>query len=338
MHRWLRPLLLTCLVSFFLGIWFSLQKAETKIFSRLKTLPHFKLLTDQPEWWQPIAEAARQEGVVELELLSPKRHEWEGLMRSDHGGCHLVALKSYFERYFVGNEVILPFPSALESHWDQIHPDFRSGNRPYHSLPLLWSVAGWQPNSETMGGGDSRLRIRTSPDEALLLAYDLSLIANPESMDEGEDLDWPTVAKEAWNQLKNQVVFEFSRLETAIPLFPVKGTQIYASEDKDTAGIQTLPNSKENVLWTYGLSLCRTPVATEHLDRFFQWLLQAETLRQLVQQSELGGTASALDHVDLPPAQQPSGLRRFSLARLRHRELTWPMAAAWYDLLGREEP
>jgi hypothetical protein len=331
MRKWLRPLLLTCLVSFLLGIWFSLQKAENHILSRLKSLPKVVLLTDHPEWWGPLADSARKQAVFDLEISSPSRTEWEAVIKGANGGCHLVAIKSLFENYFAGNEIIAPFPDELASHWDQVHPDFRlkTIRQKRYFLPLAWSVSRWRA-AEGTPGPLARLQIKTSPDEALLAAYDLNLVGSAETED--EESDWSTLAESAWEQFKGKAFFDLTGAETTVPTYPVKGTLEYISEEPADPPPSDVPTGTESNLWTYGLSLCRGQLPPQTLARVLFWLMEPEQLSLFLKTSRLSGALSSLEHGGIPETQRPSALRRFSLAKLRQRELSWPVAAAWHEI------
>lgn len=335
MRKWLRPVILTVLVSFLLGIWFSLRKAENHILSRLKTLPKVVLLTDHPEWWRALADKARTQAILDLELITPPRAEWEAVIKDSAHGCHLVAIKSLFQKDLAVNQIISPFPDELATHWDQVHPDFRpkDSREKHFYLPVAWSVTRWRQSEDTPSA-NGRLQIKTSPDEALLAAYDLNLVGPAESDGGDEELDWSAIAKAAWNRLTATAFFDFTGVETTIPPFPVKGLQEFAKEDLQVPPPKDFPAAAELNLWTYGLSLCQSPVPPTVLARFFQWFLDPEQLALFLKSSQLNGAMASLEHGGIPEIQRPSGLRRFSLAKLRQRDLSWSIATAWHEIFS----
>ncbi len=337
MRRWLRPVLLTGLVSFLLGMWFSLQKAENHILGHLKTLPKIKLLTDQPNWWRDVAARAARSGIVELEIISPPRHQWESVIRATEHGCHAVALRSFFENFFVNNDILAPFPGELKTHLDQVHADFRAkeSQDEIYFLPLAWSVSRWRAEPGQTNK-DARFCIKTSPDEALMIAYDMNLVGGPESSEE-LDFDWTAIAEAAWTKFSAKAFFDLTGAETSVPRFPVKGSQEYVESEELGSLPLDFPAGSASNLWTYGLSLCRTPTKTQALSRFFTWLMAPEQMALLLRASALKGALQSLEQPGIPVEQRPSALRKFSLSKMRQPELEWPMAAAWYELIMSEK-
>lgn len=341
MRRVLRPLFVAGLVSFLLGVWFSLNRVEKGLLQKIQNSKSITLLTDDPELWEPLAELSDLDGPVSLRITSAARTDWEDILKSKSGPkvCDFVAIKSFYLSDLIQEQMVAPY--SQEDLWwrSELHPDFQSpafDPQKSHFLPLLWSVTQWRPSDLTQKS-DWRWLVRTSSDEALLLAYDLKLTEAIEGDSEG--LEWSVVAFRLWQSLKNQVLLAFGTSDTFVPIAPVKATQVSSPEFFDAAGSGTrvdrnaLPTDKMD-LWLLGLGICPGQDSRDSARRdFLKWLLRPEVQIQLAERTQMGSTLMSMAHFSGEKSASPMGLREFSLNRLRQRNLPWRLGAVWADVL-----
>lgn len=331
MSRLLRPLIFVSIVSFLLGLWLSLRKAETNLLDQMQELPQITLLTDTPDWWTSVARKARQERVAQLQIVSPSRTQWGEWLAPDRAKCDLVATHSYFLTHFLENKWLAPKTATSERWADQIHPDFRDlpGSSLGEFLPLLWSVTLWEPGDDKNPGG--RLVVNTSVDDALFLALDLHPESSEPSEQDAEDLN--ARSKKIWGSSESEIMLNLAPTEFAVPTAPVKAQLLYAHKMKDPKiqTLESLPANSQGSLWYYGVGRCRNSPPNVATENFMAWLLKTENLKELANESDMALTAAAADNEAIPSNQRPSFLRQLPLGGLKRRELPWDLAAAWLE-------
>lgn len=331
MARLLRPLIFVGVISFMLGLWLSLRRAESNLFAHLREPRTITILTDEPEWWHPLVRKARQDGVAEVQLLTPSRRRWGDLLSSKTPKCHLVTTSSFFVSQFASHHWLDAQSTALDKARDQIHPDFRDlgGSGKPEFLPLLWSVTLW--SEEKSPDPSARLAIHTSLDEALLVALDL----HPGEMDmvDPDTTDPIELVRQLWAKVEDEVTLSLKQSEYAVPLSSVKARQLYASQVSSPVITPTenLPNNGQANLWYYGAGVCPGQLQSSEIQEFVQWLLRPENMALLANESGMSVTVSAAENERLPANQRPSFLRQLPLGMVKGRELPWDLAAAWMD-------
>ncbi len=331
MRSRLRPLILVTLVSFLLGLWLSLRNAEKDLLDSLRAPPELVLLTDQPQWWTSVTQKARKESIVNLQILSQPRRLWSGTLNRAKAGCHLVTTKSFFLRHFLTHKWLESVDKA-DTWRELLHPDFREINEGIQSrqfLPLLWSVTTWQPASTPPT--EKRVRLKTSLDDALLVAIDLR-----ENRDDGftDTTDNLETVEQIWNDTKDRLSLAITHPETHVPVEPVKAVQKFITESRDENQIPEPPFNFDD-LWTWGVGFCPGHSNSPEAVEFINWLLEPQNISLLGHESGLGLTLMSGDHEN-DSKRRPSNLRGFSLERLRRRELSWDLAAAWEDLFTHD--
>ncbi|MGE0763844.1 MAG: hypothetical protein AB7N80_11250 [Bdellovibrionales bacterium] len=334
MRQKLRPILLITLVSFLLGLWLSLRHAEQDLLKRLREAPTLTILTDQPTWWRRIAELAEAQGVARLALLTPPRREWQETLNKTKASCDLVTTKSYFLRHFHNHKWLDPLPKGVA--WSELlHPDFRDSTPGLDTptyLPLLWSVTAWQTISNA--NEDGRLELKTSLDDALLIAIDLN--ESRDDFNEEEPLDNHETAEQLWNQTKENISLALNQPDTHIPLKPIKATQRFVTEAREEKNPTPLNDRlSHNDLWTWGLGVCRGHAQSAALQDFVSWLLENDNVSLMAADSLMALTVMSGEHAR-ENLWHPSNLRGFNLERLRRRELSWDLAAAWEELFSQK--
>jgi hypothetical protein len=339
MPSWLRSLILIGTVSFFLGVWFHLRKFDQGPTLRFSEVPEIVLLTDEPSWWAPVVEMAATDSVARIKIQSPPRREWEAYLRQAPAKCTLVAFKSYFQKYFADNHLLQSFAPQWDPLFDQVSPDFQVPllGRHKSGLPLLWSTARWKL-VDAKAGSTARMVVESSLDDALLIAYDFNLVdVNDEDPD---TIDWPREADKVWSALQSsRIAVRTSQPEFAVPEIPISAIRQYDTRPEDMSPtITSIPGSNAVDLWTYNIGVCPGQQNARGIEALLAWLVKSEASARLTEESHLASTVLALDHGgSLEPHRQPSALRHLPLARLRHRELDWPLAVAWEESLRADK-
>ena len=331
MRRKLRPILLVTLVSFLLGLWLSLRNAEHDLLQRLREAPVLTILTDQPDWWQSVARRAEYLGIAKLELVHPARRSWGEILNPTNSKCDLLTVKSYFLRHF-SNKKWLESVRDNSPWWELLHPDFQDTPATLHPgqyLPLLWSVTTWQVSNPTTT--DGRLELKTSLDDALLVAIDLH--ETTDDFNESQQIDNQETAEQLWNYVKENISMSFNQPETNIPLKPVKAVQTFVTEAQEKNSSDS--KLSHNDLWTWGLGVCPGHRDNKALNDFIVWLLEPQNMALMAQDSRLGLTTMSGEHNPVS-LLRPSNLRGFKLENLRRRELSWDLSSAWEDLLTQK--
>lgn len=337
MHRWVRPFLLVTIVSFLLGLWLSLRRAEHSLLAELKALPEVVLLTDQPSWWKGLSDMARRENIAELRVVQLPRKRWSEVAtaQNPNDSCDLVAFPSFYAHHFIAQKWIKTLAPRKDSLWDQVHPDFRdipSGVGRGRFLPLIWSLSFWLAQADK----DGRLEVRTSIDEALLLALDL----HPAEIEieEQDAADSSDFAQALWTKTQGQITLNLNAKNDSEPPSKIKASQVYATRiATEFTPLDNIPKADKATLSSYGISLCASAKDQDGALAFLDWLIKPENVTLLSYSAGMASTFSSSDAGNIPATLRPSYLRKFSLALIRQRELNWDLASAWHDLLLNTE-
>jgi len=345
MKRLVRPLFILTVVSFMLGLWFSLSRFERSLVKQISEPPIINLLTYSTAPWQHL----HMTSPVLLRVNAIQNTDlFEQALRSESPGCDVVAIDSLTARFFIENHLLKPWRPEKLKNSHLIGADFRSlAADPAGTFlfPLFWTMAEWRKTSdwketETLSEALSqpswkkRINLQTPVEDQLAIALDLGLATSEVGIEEdGEIL--PDINEPA-RILSDQFLIKTTPSEAEAKKVQAIRRLVTTPPDPHLSSTYPLINSSQLDFWVLGLGLCAHSKNVDSAHVFLDALLEDPSYFKVLKKLPYATTLTTGEHQDIPDYQKPSLLRAMELARIQQRELSWALMRPWLKKLAPE--